>query len=156
MAEMTRFSMQHLPADRRFGAWLERLGRSFGNVSGRSRGGPEFVAWGKKLSDRGITVSHMRVDPQSIELPQGGVSDQWRDSIHVVFPLIGQFHIAQCGQNVVISPGEGGLYDPSLGFKSAYESPVELLVLVAPRAALLGQAANFKDRLAQRFSCETG
>jgi AraC-like DNA-binding protein len=98
----------------------------------------------------------MRVDPQSIELPPASVSDHWRGSIHVVFPLIGQFHIAQCGHDVVISPGEGGLYDPSIGFKSAYESPVEFLVLVAPRAALLGHAANFKDRIAQRFSSETG
>jgi AraC-like DNA-binding protein len=155
MAEMTRFSTLDLPSSLRFGFWRERLCRSFGDVSGSSRSS-EFVAWAEKISDGGITLCRMRVDAQSIELPPDRVAGHEHGPIHVVFPLVGQFHVEQRGRDIVLSPGDWGLYDPSIGFKSTIDSPVELLVLAGPRATILGSGVSIEGRAAQRFSSETG
>jgi AraC-like DNA-binding protein len=156
MAEMSRFSTLDAPSSLRFNVWRERLCRSFGDVSGSSRSSGGFTAWSERLSDGDISVSRMHVDPQSIELPADRVTGRWRSSIHVVFPISGQFHIEQRGHTVVLSPGDWGLYDPSIGFKSATDGPVELLVLAAPRATMLGYSVGLEGRTAQRFSFEAG
>jgi AraC-like DNA-binding protein len=156
MAEMSRFSTLDLPSGVRFKVWQERLRRSFGEVTGSSRSTSEFTAWSDRLSEGEISLSHMRVDAQTIELSPDSVTGCYRNSIQVVFPLAGQFHIEQRGRNVVLSPGDWGLYDPSIGFKSANEGPVELLVLAAPRASMLGRDVGLEVRTAQRFSFETG
>jgi AraC-like DNA-binding protein len=156
MAEINRFSTLDLPSGLRFEVWRERLRRSFGDVSGNSRSNSEFTAWSEKLSEGDLSLSHMRVDAQSIELPSDRVSCSCRSSVQVVFPLAGQFHIEQRGRNVVLAPGEWGYYDPSIGFKSANDEPVELLVLAAPRATVLGRGVRLEGQTAQRFSSETG
>lgn len=155
MAEMTRFSTLDLPSGKRFGFWRERLCQSFGDVSGSSRNS-EFVAWSEKISDGGVSLCRMRVDAQTIELPPDRVTDGEHRPIHVVFPLTGKFHVEQRGHNVVLSPNDWGLYDPSIGFKSTSDDSVELLVLAAPRTLLLGSGVSLQSRVAQRFSAETG
>ena len=87
MAEINRFSTLDLPSGLRFNVWRERLRRSFGDVSGTSRSTSEFTAWSEKLSEGDISLSHMRVDAQSIELPSDRVSRSCRSSVQVVFPL---------------------------------------------------------------------
>jgi AraC-like DNA-binding protein len=156
MAEMNRFSTLDLPSGVRFKVWQERLRRSFGEVKGSSRSTREFTAWSDRLSEGEISLSHMRVDAQTIELPPDSVTGYCRNSIQVVFPLDGQFHIEQRGRTVVLSPGDWGLYDPSIGFKSVNEGPVELLVLAAPRATMLGRGVSSGGCTAQRFSSATG
>ncbi|HEY0341560.1 MAG TPA: hypothetical protein VGC34_12195, partial [Steroidobacteraceae bacterium] len=103
----------------RFKVWRERLRHSFGDVSGSSRSGSEFTAWTERLSDGDLSVSHMHVDAQSIELPPDRVADYSRSTVHFVFPVAGHFHIEQRGRNVILSPEKWGFYDPSIGFKSA-------------------------------------
>src|SRR5271170_6011548 len=104
MAEMNRFSTLDLPSGVRFKVWQERLRRSFGEVTGSSRSTSECTAWSDRLSEGEISLSHMRVDAQTIELSADSVSGRYRNSIQVVFPLAGQFHIEQRGHNVVLSP----------------------------------------------------
>jgi AraC-like DNA-binding protein len=156
MAEINRFSTFDLPSGLSFQVWRERLRSSFGDVSGNSRNASEFTAWSENLSEGDISLSHMRVDAQTIELPPNRVSRFCRSSLQVVFPLAGQFHVEQRGRDVVLSPGEWGFYDPSLGFKSANDGPVELLVLAAPRAIVFGCGIGMEGPTAQRFSAATG
>ncbi len=156
MAEINRFSTLDSPSGMRFKVWRERLRHSFGDVSGSSRSGSEFTAWTERLSDGDLSVSHMHVDAQSIELPPDRVADYSRSTVHFVFPVAGHFHIEQRGRNVILSPEKWGFYDPSIGFKSANDDPVELLVLAAPRTTMLGCTVGLEGRTAQCFSSETG
>jgi AraC-like DNA-binding protein len=153
---MNRFSTLDLPSGVRFKVWQERLRRSFGAVSGSSRSTSDFTASSERLSEGEISLSHMHVGAQSIELPPDSVTGYCRNTVQIVFPLAGQFHIEQRGHNMVLCPGEWGLYDPSMGFKSSNDGPVELLVLAAPRTAMLGSCVGLEGRTAQRFSSETG
>jgi AraC-like DNA-binding protein len=156
MAEINRFSTLDSPSGMRFKVWRERLRHSFGDVSGSSRSGSEFIAWSERLSDGEISVSHMHVDAQSIELPPERLTAHSLNSVHFVFPVAGQFHIEQRGRSVVLSPEEWGFYDPSIGFKSANDRPMELFVLAAPRARMLGCSVGLEGRTAQCYSSETG
>jgi AraC-like DNA-binding protein len=155
MTQISRFSTQDLPLHRRFTAWREELRHRFGRLSATSPANQEFIAWSEKWAEGDTVVCRMRVDPQCIELLPDRDTRK-HSAIHAVFPLAGEFHLEQSGHTMVLTPGEWCLYDPSMGFRSSTDHPVEILVLEAPRSVLLAHGIAFDRCSSRRFSSETG
>ena len=156
MALMSRFSTQDLPSGMRFQVWRDRLCRSFGEMSASSPSSAEFVAWSEVWTEGDIVLCRMHVDPQCLERAPDRATAPRPGGVHAVFPLAGKFHIQQAGREVLLEPGDWGLYDPSMGFRSVSHQPVDLLVLIAPRSTMLGHGISFDRCSTRRFSSESG
>lgn len=155
MAESAFFSTRGLPVGTQFKAWRERLRETIGDVSASAPAHEDFAAWTCGISDRDVGLFRISVDPQFIEKRAHGLLSPG-SPVHVVFPLAGQFHMEQAGRSVVLEPGDWGLYDPALSFRSATERTVEFLVVAAPRATILGRRIGFENCCARRFSAGAG
>jgi AraC-like DNA-binding protein len=156
VAEFTRFSTNTFPRSARFPAWQDCLRRYFGEVRATTKDTNPFDAWIESITEQSVVVTRMRAGPQRIEHTESAVVAEHHGFVHVVFPLCGYFHIEQSGRSVVLERGDWGIYDLSRSFRSVSAHPVELLVLAAPRAMVLGRDLEFERIIAQRFSARSG
>ena len=154
--ELTHFSTQPYQPSLRFSVWVDCLRRFFGDISAAAGAGADFDARLQSIYENGVAVTRMRAGAQSIEHRESAQYAEHHGFLHVVFPLAGDFHIDQAGNSVVLEPGDWGVYDLSRNFRSLTPRPVEMFVLAAPRAMLLGEDADPDGIIAHRFSCRTG
>lgn len=129
--------------------------RAIGDVSASTPVEGTFVATCRSIADRDVGLYRITVDAESIERP-ASQTHNGHHLIHAIFPLSGAFHIEQGGRTIVLGPGDWGLYDPTLSFRSVCSTPVEFLVLAARRGIVLGRDINFHSCTTQRFSSEKG
>lgn len=140
----------------RFESWRQQLRNSFGDVVVNTPTQEEFVVWSELWSAGGFAVCRLRVGAQRIELSAGQAGRRYSAAVHAVFPLSGEFHVEQAGRTVVVGPTDWTLYDPSMGFLSVSDRPVEMLVLAGPRAAMLGHGITLDRYITRRYSSENG
>jgi AraC-like DNA-binding protein len=153
---LTRFSTHMYQPSFRFPVWLDCLRRFFGDVRTGSEAVTDFDACLQSFYEHDVVVTRMCAGAQCIEHRESAVYAEHRGFMHVIFPLSGYFHIEQGGNSVVIEPGDWGVYDLSRNFRSFNRRPVELLVLAAPRARILGTDLDGDRIVARRFSCREG
>ena len=156
MAQLTRFSTRPLPRELQFPTWLGRLRHYFGDVRATARTPAGFEGWFESLSERGVVVTRMRNGPQCIEHIESTTQAEHTGFVHLVFPLAGQFEVEQAGRSAVFEPGDWGILDMSRSFRSVAERPVEMLVLAAPRATILGPHVDLGYCAARRYSSRGG
>jgi AraC-like DNA-binding protein len=156
MAQLTRFSTHPLPREQQFPLWLDCLRHYFGDVRATARQAPGFDACIESIAERGVVVTRMRTGPQYIEHIESTAQAEHRGFVHLVFPLAGRLEVEQAGRSAVFEPGDWGIFDLSGSFRSMVERPVEMLVLAAPKAMMLGPHVDLGDCVARRFSSRGG
>jgi AraC-like DNA-binding protein len=156
MSQVDSFYTRVLPAHARFRSWEARMRAALGgDVRATPASDAEFDAWTETISDAGALVGRVKAGGHQLELGHGRRQPLGDEKIHVIFQISGRFHIEQFGRRVALEPGDWAFFIASEAFRHLHESPVEILVVAAPRRILLPDIPVERFS-AQRFSAERG
>lgn len=156
MLRFDGFSTKLFPPEARLRVWTELLRPTFGDVYVTPSAREDIDVWADSVRDGRVVLCRIGASAQRVERRNGTPNVQDSDVIHAIFPLLGRFHVEQEGHGVVLAPGDWGLYDPAAPFRTENDGPIEMLVLGAPRSALLGRGMGSPRLDARRFPIGNG
>lgn len=155
MPELERFTTADIPAGQAFALWRRRMEAALGDCVAVASNEDAFQADVEVVRIGEVSLARIAAAPHRLERARANGADAG-GKIHVLFVQKGRFHLEQNGRTAQLDAGEWAFYDTSRSFVCSNDEPVEMLAMMAPRAAVFGRDIAAYQCAAERFSSAKG
>lgn len=157
MPELQRFTTADAPAGQAFDAWRRRMEVAIGACTAVAPNEGKFQAEVEVVRIGDVRLARIAAGPHRLERERGnGGEGAIPGMIHVLFVQKGRFRMEQNGRSALLEAGDWSFYDTSRAFVCGNDEPVEMLGMMAPRAAVFGRDTSAYQCAAERFSSAKG
>ena len=155
MPELKRFSTAEAPPGQGFALWRRRMEGALGPCTAVALSEGDFQADVEAVEVGDVRLARMAAGPHRLERTRA-TGAEGPGMIHVLFVQKGRFRLEQNGRSALLEAGEWSFYDTSRNFICGNDEPVEMLAMMAPRAAVFGRDIGAYQCAAERFSSAKG
>src|SRR5688572_6339471 len=150
-ATLTVRSTEEVPAREAKGYWGEMVSRSFGRLNSDTYGDDNFHGRIASLDLGGVQVGTLHASRHRVVRVAGarGLSDPGQ--LKLVVQRHGRCLFEQNGRRAWLRPGDWSLYDTTESYIVSAPDPVDLQVLMLPRADVLRGRPELDELLVRRL-----